>query len=229
MASPSTTPPAAGSFYEKEDDESVASGSSSSSSSDGSSSDDGDDDDDRDDIQQQVVAKITTTQNDKNDEDVDDEDVLKIRLKAFDLINKAGGPSGEDRKKWPQSPQKLHYHHQQQTAGEHSSASYQSPYQQSSAGGTSSGNYPSYHSPSAAHTAEKLSVTELFVNCVSDVCKVSSSELMQQGAALISSGYQSIASYRDKPLNGSYDPIDTSQHGYGNGNGNNPMRGRYRD
>jgi hypothetical protein len=172
-------------------------------------------------------------ENDDNDEN--DEDLIKIRQKAFELINKAGGPSDEDRKsrQWPQSPDKLQYSHQ--SAGERSSASapnYQSPYQQSSSSQAQRQFQQSsyYNGPAqSAHVADKLSVTELFVNCVSDVCKVSSSEIVKTGVSILSSGYQSIANYRDTPISGSYDPIDTSQHGYGNGNGSNRMRGRYRD
>jgi hypothetical protein len=220
-----STPPPAGKFYASDDendddDESLSSNSSLNS--------DSDDEDER----QRSITQAA---------EEEDEEVIKIRQKAFDLINKAGGPSDEDRKQWPQSPKKLHYpvpqiqqrqqqqQQQQQAAsqstGERSFAGpyaeqYSSPYQQSAAG--------SQHPP--AQEAEKLSITSLFINCVSDLCKQSGKEIVQSGASILSSGYQSVAHYKDMPLQGSYDPIDTSQHGYGNGNNNsNTMRGRYRD
>lgn len=222
------TPPPAGKFYGGDDDDD---GSASSRSS-GSSSDSSDDDDDEG-IPKYARPPAAAAQHEQEE---DDEEVIKIRQKAFDLINKAGGPSEEDRKSkhWPQSPKKLHYpvpqriqQQQQQAAGEHSAAhSYQSPYQQSAAG--QGQQFPNNASHSA-HEAEKLSVAGLFINCVSDLCKQSSKEILQHGASILSSGYQSVSNYRDTPLQGSYDPIDTSQHGYGNGNSNTMMRGRYRD
>ncbi|KAG7371870.1 hypothetical protein IV203_018012 [Nitzschia inconspicua] len=247
------TPPPAGKFYDDDDDgereeEEEEDGSVSSESSSDSSDSDDDDDDEEGDTHSQGIPKyarppVTTKrqQNVKDEEEQDDEEVIKIRQKAFDLINKAGGPSKEDRnsKHWPQSPKKLHYpipHHiqqqqqlQQQSAGEQSAAhSYQSPYQQSAAGQRQR-QFPNGQSPAGAHEAEKLSVAGLFINCVSDLCKQSSKEILQQGASILSSGYQSVSQYKDPPLHGSYDPIDTSQHGYGNGNNDTMMRGRYRD
>jgi hypothetical protein len=216
---PSTATPAAGKFYA--DEGSVSSGSSGSSESSSDSSDDGRGDE-----------NFTTGNKNK------DEEGVKIRQKAFELINKVGGPSDEDRnnQQWPQSPKKLYYPPPQknlsslQSAGEHSAAqSYQSPYQQSSAG-----QIRHFHSDTSrqqsALEAQKLSVTGLFINCVSDLCQQSSKEILQQGASILSSGYQSVSQYRDTPLQGSYDPIDTSQHGYGNGNNKDArMRGRYHD
>ncbi|KAG7338651.1 hypothetical protein IV203_020727 [Nitzschia inconspicua] len=248
LATTTPTPPApAGKFYddddndgereeEEEEDGSVSSGSSSDSS------DSDDDDDDEEEEPTQGIPKyarppVTTKrqQKVKDEEEEDDEEVIKIRQKAFDLINKAGGPSKEDRnsKHWPQSPEKLHYpvpqhiQQQQQSAGEQSAAhSYQSPYQQSAAGQRQR-QFP--NGQSGAHEAERLSIAGLFINCVSDLCKQSSKEILQHGASILSSGYQSVSQYKDPPLHGSYDPIDTSQHGYGNGNNDTMMRGRYRD
>lgn len=221
----------AGTFYD--DDENENDDGSVSSDSSGSSSDSSDDDEDDD---NEVEQKAPTSKQTDPEEDQQQssssatafEDEIKIRQKAFDLINKAGGPSGEeDKKQWPQSPKKYHYAHQQ-SAGE--SSSYQSPYQQSSSSSAEAARQQSSHHAQAAHTADKLSVTELFVNCITDVCKVSSSEIVNQGMSILSSGYQSLSSYKDQPLNGSYDPIDTSQHGYGNNNSaSSKMRGRYRD
>ncbi|KAL3922795.1 MAG: hypothetical protein SGILL_002008 [Bacillariaceae sp.] len=232
MASSATHPPA-GKFYDSDDnndnddDGSVSSGSSS----------DSDSDDEGEGIRPNASSKSS------QEEAEDDEEVIKIRQKAFDLINKAGGVSEKERnsKQWPQNPKKLHYpvpqsQQQQQQAAAQSSGEmsfagpYASPYQQSMAG-------QQQHHPanaSAAHEAEQLSVTSLFLNCVSDLCKQSGKEIIQSGASILSSGYQSVSHYRDTPLQGSYDPIDTSQHGYGNSNGNNGggggmMRGRYRD
>lgn len=222
MTSPASHPPA-GKFYDSDDDnddnDSISSGSSSDSDSDD---------------EEEAITPNTTPQASLEEEE---DDELKIRQKAFELINKAGGPSEKDRnsKRWPQNPKKLHYtvpqsQQQQQDAAQSSgemsfAGPYASPYQQSLAGQQQ--RHP--NSP-AAHEAEKLSVTSLFINCVSDLCKQSGKEIMQSGASILSSGYQSVSHYRDTPLQGSYDPIDTSQHGYGNGNnGGSMMRGRYRD
>jgi hypothetical protein len=225
---PSTATPAAGKFYA--DEGSVSSGSSESSSD---SSDDGRGDENEE-TDMTSYARHSVTTGNKNK----DEEGVKIRQKAFELINKVGGPSDEDRnnQQWPQSPKKLYYPPPQknlsslQSAGEHSAAqSYQSPYQQSSVG-----QIRHFHSDTSrqqsALEAQKLSVTGLFINCVSDLCQQSSKEILQQGASILSSGYQSVSQYRDTPLQGSYDPIDTSQHGYGNGNNKDArMRGRYQD
>ena len=219
IATASSPPRAAGSYYDSDDDSDNDDNSVSSGSSSESDSDD----------EQQGVAPTA--------DEEEDEEVIKIRQKAFDLINKAGGPSKEERKQWPQNPKKLHYpvpqiqQQQQQAAsqasGERSFAGpyadqYTSPYQQSAAGSQRT-------AAATAHEAEKLSVTSLFINCVSDLCKQSGKEIIQSGASILSSGYQSVSHYRDTPLQGSYDPIDTSQHGYGNGNNGGNMRGRYRD
>uniref|UniRef100_A0A7S4EGE6 Uncharacterized protein n=1 Tax=Pseudo-nitzschia australis TaxID=44445 RepID=A0A7S4EGE6_9STRA len=67
-----------------------------------------------------------------------------------------------------------------------------------------------------ARVAEDLSVKDMFVNCVSEVCKSSSSEILHK---VLSAGYKSVSNYGDQPINGEWgDSIDTSQHGYGNGN-----------
>ena len=81
---------------------------------------------------------------------------------------------------------------------------------------------------SQARTAKELTLKELVVSCVSEVCKSSSSELLQK---VLSSGYRSVNNYENPPVRGSWGEIDTSQHGYGNGNrttqqrvGNMPSR-----
>lgn len=204
-----STPSPAGKFYASDDDNDDDDNSASSGSSLESDSDNN---------QQDATSSA---------EEEDDEEVIKIRQKAFDLINKAGGPSDEERKQWPQNPKKLHYPVPQiqqqaasQSSGERSFAGpFASPYQQSDVGSQ-------HHRP--AQEAEKMSVASLFVNCISDLCKQSGKEIIQSGASILSSGYQSVSHYRDTPLQGSYEPIDTSQHGYGNGNKNN-MQGRYHD
>jgi hypothetical protein len=225
------TPPAAGNFY-NDDEDSVSNGSSASSSD---STDTGGEENEQSGVSQYERSPLTK-----------DEEGVKIRQKAFELINKVGGPSEEDRNnhQWPQSPKKLFYpppqnpissqqqqQQQQQSAGEHSSAghSYQSPYQQSTVGQIRQ--FPQDTIPrQPAQEAQQLTVTGLFINCISDLCQQSSKEILQQGATILSSGYQSVSQYRDMPLQGSYDRIDTSQHGYGNGNNMDArMRGRYRD
>ncbi|KAL3902695.1 MAG: hypothetical protein SGARI_005717 [Bacillariaceae sp.] len=177
-----STPPHVGTRYASDDDNDDSSVSS------GSSSDADSDDEEHDGVAPAVAEE-------------EDEEVIKIRQKAFDLINKAGGPSKEERKQWPQNPKKLHYpvpqiQQQQQQAASQSSGErsfagpyadqYNSPYQQSAAG-------TQHHTAAAAaHEAEKLSVTSLFINCVSDLCKQSGKEIIQSGASILSSGYQRI-------------------------------------
>lgn len=157
------------------------------------------------------------------------EDMIKIRQQAVDLINTPStGPNAA----------KFTSPYQQQSAGELSKG--QNPYFSSSASSPTPNSYQSsnpyaMHDPHAhprAHVAEELSMKELFVNCVSDVCKSSSSELLHK---VLSGGYKSVSNYDDPPINGSWgESLDTSQHGYGNGNksyeqGTEKLPSRYQD
>ncbi|VEU33578.1 unnamed protein product [Pseudo-nitzschia multistriata] len=160
------------------------------------------------------------------------EEMIKIRQQAINLINSPStGPNSE----------KYNSPYQQQSAGQRSAGQnlYTSPSMGSSPQVASyhSSNPHSMHSPSAhprARTAEDLSMKDMFVNCVSEVCKSSSSELLHK---VLSAGYKSVSNYNDPPVSGTWgDSIDTSQHGYGNGNRRNcgnggvgNMPSRYQD
>lgn len=131
------------------------------------------------------------------------EDMMKIRQEAIKLVNMpSAGPNAEASKRSPfVSP------YQQQSSGARPPAV--SSYQSSA---------PSLHRPQAhapARTADRLSITDMVVGCVSDVCKSSSSELISK---VLSSGYRSVNNYENPPVSGSWGEIDTSQHGYGNSN-----------
>lgn len=142
-------------------------------------------------------------------------DMMKIRQQAIKLVNTpTAGPHAEAAKRKSKpfvSP------YQQQSAGQGSSAalppgvtSYQSSYQSSAP--------RSMHNPQShpqARTADKLSMADMVVNCVSEVCKSSSSELISK---VLSSGYRSVNNYENPPVSGSWGEIDTSSHGYGNNN-----------
>ena len=78
------------------------------------------------------------------------------------------------------------------------------------------------HRARVAHESGDLSVTELFTNCVSSICKSTMSYAQQTDVmSVISQSYQSISGMNmEQQMNGSYDTIDTSHHGYGNRNNN---------
>jgi len=134
------------------------------------------------------------------------EDLMKIRNQAINLVNTpSSGPQAEaNRKKYGQ--QKFPSPYQQQSAGEYNTSSYQSS-------APNSMHDPLSHPP--AKMAEKLSMTDMVVNCVSDVCKSSSSEILSK---VLHSGYKSLNNYENAPVTGTWNDLDTSQHGYGNGN-----------
>eukprot|EP00546_Thalassionema_frauenfeldii_P018175 CAMPEP_0178907584 /NCGR_PEP_ID=MMETSP0786-20121207/7451_1 /TAXON_ID=186022 /ORGANISM="Thalassionema frauenfeldii, Strain CCMP 1798" /LENGTH=187 /DNA_ID=CAMNT_0020579397 /DNA_START=103 /DNA_END=666 /DNA_ORIENTATION=+ len=151
------------------------------------------------------------------------EEMLQIRQKAFDLLNNNEGEGTDERGKWPENPgnvifyqfyqnkQQQQQQQQQQQAGEQSS-------------GSSSMHY--YQNEHSARVAEKLSVSEMFVNCVSSV--------FQTSTTWIYNGYQSATTgyhYCDESpaLSGAYGTIDTSQHGYGKNKSYEGMVGRYQD
>lgn len=164
----------------------------------------------------------------------DSEDMMKIRQQALNLINTpSAGPNAAAAAKKKNSQKFVsHYQQQQQQAvGEGSTGpnSYSSSTTTATTASSSSALPSSYqssspyamHNPHAhpqARTAEELSMTDMFVNCVSDVCKSSSSEIFEK---VFSAGYKSVSNYGDQPVSGTWgDSIDTSQHGYGNGNSN---------
>mmetsp|Transcript_6025 Transcript_6025/g.6738 ORF Transcript_6025/g.6738 Transcript_6025/m.6738 type:complete len:232 (+) Transcript_6025:437-1132(+) len=146
-------------------------------------------------------------QQNNNHQEENSEDMIKIRQQAFDLLNKSSGhtPTNDEAKGFISS-------YQQQSTGENSTSNhYSSSYQSSSP--------YAMHNPHAhpkARVADEMTVTDLIVNCVSDVCRSSSSEILSKGVALVSAGYKSVSDYSDKPVSGTFDSIDTSQHGYGN-------------
>lgn len=130
-------------------------------------------------------------------------DMMKIRQEAIKLVNMpSSGPHAEASKRAP----------------------FVSPYQQQSSGArpppvsSYQSSAPSLHNPQAhapARTADRLTMADMVVNCISEVCKSSSSELVSK---VLSSGYRSVNNYENPPVSGSWGEIDTSQHGYGNSN-----------
>ena len=183
--------------------------------------DDDDDDDDSSSSSSSDDSSVDTNEEEqKQQQNNDSEDMIKIRQQAFNLLNKGSGrPTPNNNKSRTNGFSVSSY--QQQSPGEqssnttnhntnntHSSSSYQSsPYDM--------------HNPNVhpnARTAEKMSMTDLIVNCVSDVCRSSSSDILSKGVSLVSAGYKSVSNYGDTPVSGTFDSIDTSQHGYGNSN-----------
>jgi hypothetical protein len=168
----------------------------------------------------------------EEDRQIESADAMKIREQAIKLVNTpSSGPHAEAaKKKYGQQTFVSPYQQQKQTqsAGErlpsHAPSSpfssYQSPSQYS------------MHDPLShprAHTAEPLTMTQMVVNCVSEVCKSSSSEIIHK---VLHSGYKSVNNYENPPVNGKWGDIDTSQHGYGNGNkppSKSNMPARYQD
>lgn len=149
------------------------------------------------------------------------EDMMKIRQEAIKLVNTpSAGPHAEAASKRRSNNTSFVSSYQQQpqqfTAGRPSPQQGFSSYQSSSF----AMHHPQSHPP--ARTAEKLSMADMVVNCVSEVCKSSSSELISK---VLSSGYRSVNNYENPPVSGSWGEIDTSQHGYGNSNQTTPYGG----
>jgi hypothetical protein len=168
-------------------------------------------------------SSSSSSSDDDSDHEQSSADMMKIRQQAIKLVNTPTVGPHADYARSRQGPQTfVSPYQQQQSAGERPTASSSaraanvSSYQSSST--SSSGYQYAMHDPSAhaqARTAEPLSVTSMVVNCVSEVCKSSTSELVSK---VLSSGYKSVANYESPPVNGNWGEIDTSQHGYGNGN-----------
>ncbi len=115
----------------------------------------------------------------------DDDDALEIRQRAYDLLNRMGGPNpDEDVKSWPRSP------------AENKEAYRYSSYQQQSAGQSSRDNHSSsaINSPPANSRSSASSFAEVFVHCVSDACKVASSEILAHQGSVLRTGYHSLKS-----------------------------------
>mmetsp|Transcript_17479 Transcript_17479/g.25840 ORF Transcript_17479/g.25840 Transcript_17479/m.25840 type:complete len:186 (-) Transcript_17479:281-838(-) len=152
--------------------------------------------------------------------DENKEEMLQIRQRAFDLLG--GGQPGKEEEKWPESPTKVisyQSYQQQQAGGESSESDSRIHRQQHRQEGVHR-----HHNP--ARVAEKLSASELFVNCISTV--------FQTSASFVSNGYQSVSTRyhhvdESPSLSGVYGTIDTSQHGYGKNNSHGGMVGRYQD
>lgn len=116
-----------------------------------------------------------------------DEDALEIRQRAYDLLNRMGGPNNEeDVKTWPRSPadnkeayqyRYSSYQQQEQVAGQSSRDRVSSPIIS--------------RAPSRSSTS---SFTEVFVNCVSDACKVASSEILAHQGSVLRTGYNNLKS-----------------------------------
>lgn len=167
------------------------------------------------------------------------EDMLKIRQQAVRLVNTpSAGPHAEAAKKrHPQafvSPYQnsTTQSYQNQSLNHTNTSQQQPPFGQAAQLPASlnpfGGMMHSMHDPLAhppARTAEPLSVKDMVVNCVSEVCKSSSSEIVARTRSTsemigraISSGYKSVNNYENPPVSGNWGEIDTSQHGYGNNN-----------
>lgn len=121
--------------------------------------------------------------------------------------------------------------YQHQSAGESAAgttSSYgASSYQSSSSSSFASPQYPSDAAAArVAHDGGDLSVTALFTNCVSSICKSTYEYASQTDVmSLVSQSYQSFQGMNmEQRMNGSYDTIDTSQHGYGKNNSRDSSR-----
>lgn len=157
-----------------------------------------------------------------------DEDAQEIRQRAFDLLNRMGGPSEKDDvNEWPQSPEaarQSYSSYQQQASGEPSRSSSSIP----------ASIRVQSDSSSRSSASSASSFTEVFVSCVSDACRMASSEILSQQGSVLRTGYDSLKSVvipeaedrwfasRSKtyaPVSGTYQTVDIPQ-GY---------RGRYSD
>lgn len=181
-------------------------------------------------------SSASSSSSSSDDDNGGDEDMMKIRKQAFDVLNKSSGhiPTNEESNSFIssyQQQQKINHQQrqQQQSTGENSS-NYNNTYSSSSyqsanphhMHNSNNANNTHYTSSAAARTANEISMTDLIVNCISDVCRSSSSELFTKSFTLVSSGYKSMSNYGDhQTVNGTFDSIDTSSHGYGNNSTNN--------
>jgi len=125
-------------------------------------------------------AYSDSTENDGNSDDV--------RRRAYDLLNRMGGPdSEEDVKEWPLSPaankRGVQYSSYQQGATEDQFMSSQG--------------HDGPRSTTTSFTLESgsssiSSIAESLVNCVSGACKLASSEVLSQPASILRTGYHSL-------------------------------------
>eukprot|EP00934_Nitzschia_sp_Nitz4_P009334 Nitzschia sp. Nitz4//scaffold168_size48592//26689//27168//NITZ4_007051-RA/size48592-processed-gene-0.37-mRNA-1//-1//CDS//3329538324//9324//frame0 len=144
---------------------------------------------------------------------------LQVRQKAYDLLNRLGGPTeSDDKQEWPQSPPQV----ATPQAYQHNYSSYQ----QQTAGETS-GIRPARLSTDSSVSSHSSGSTfvDTFVVCVSDACRVASSEIFSQQGTMLRSGYQSLKSAvssaaMPEDVSGSYQTVRMPQRGYGE---------RYRD
>jgi hypothetical protein len=152
-----------------------------------------------------------------------EEDAQEIRQRAFDLLNRMGGPGDQDdANEWPQSPQRTRQ----------SLASTYSSYQQQATGEPSRSGIPaSVHTDASSRSSASSassSFTEVFVSCVSDACKMASSEVLRTGydnlkSVVIPEAEDRWFASRNKtyaPVSGTYQTVDIPTQGY---------RGRYSD
>lgn len=158
-----------------------------------------------------IMSTVSTSRGDKSDDDG-----LEIRQRAYDLLNRVGGPeAGGNEKQWPESP----------SASNHS---YQySSYQQQAAGEASRDSFSAPLRPTPRSSASS-SFTEVFVHCVSDACKMASSDVLRSGydslrSVVIPDAEERFFAARSRnsyaPVSGTYQTVDIPQ-GY---------RGRYTD
>ena len=148
-----------------------------------------------------------------------DGDAQEIRQHAYDLLNRMGGPAEDvEDKEWPQSPgenkQPFRYSsYQQQPQVEASRAKFSSP---------------SISNARTSASSSSSSFTEVFVHCVSDACKMATSDVLKTGYDSFKSAvlpeaedrYFAARSQRTyAPVSGTFQAVDIPQ-GY---------RGRYSD
>ena len=121
---------------------------------------------------------------DDNEESSSDD----VRQRAYDLLNRMGGPdSEEDVKEWPQRPTATKQRPVQQ---------FSSSYQRGSAApGSDHEPLSGSHDRSTQNflgSSSSISLTESFVNCVSGACKVASSEVFSQQASILRTGFHNL-------------------------------------
>lgn len=184
---------------------------------------------------------MVTTPSTDDQERTEEVEAHEIRQRAYDLINRMGGPTEQNADdEWPEGPEAgssptLGYSSYQQGQG---AGEVNSPIAFSGSGNSLAGNRDSLgglNSPPGLRRSSSASssVVEVFVQCVSDACKTASSEILNQQGAILRSGYESIKSVvapeveeRWFAANRSYDNVSGNYQTVNVGPG---YRGRYSD
>ena len=162
------------------------------------------------------------------------EDAQEIRQRAFDLLNRMGGPTAhDDVNEWPQSPQlaaKQPYTYSSYQQHQQQQFSTCNPSTRSGAIPASI-QLPADSSSRSSASSSSSSFTEIFVNCVTDACKMASSEVLRTGYhnlksvvipevedRLFASRSNTTTTYA--PVSGTFHTVEIPTQGY---------RGRYSD